>query len=363
MTYNYSDLETVGELPAEPIFAAPEAEAAKKIEGRSPWRLAMDRLRHDRAAMIALGVIIIIVLVAIFAPVFALITGHGVYRQFRGPAPPIGLTPTGQPVGPTSAFLLGTDDQGRDILVRIAYGARVSLFVGVVATGITVGIGLVVGLAAGFFGGLTDSILARLMDWLLAIPFLLFAISLVSVVLVHPIGFIRPGLPVVIIVLGVLTWASVGRLVRGQVLSIREKEYVEAARALGAGPWRIMFIDILPNLMGPVLVLATLYIPTAIVFEATLSFLGIGIPAPTASWGGMLSEAQNYYQVAWWYVVFPATALLITTLAFNLLGDGVRDAMDPRTERIFAASKKRGKRKGTADPGALPSLTVSELGE
>jgi len=112
-----------------------------------------------------------------------------------------------------------------------------------------------------------------------------------------------------------------------------------------------------------VLVLATLYIPTAIVFEATLSFLGIGIPAPTASWGGMLSEAQNYYQVAWWYVVFPATALLITTLAFNLLGDGVRDAMDPRTERIFAASKKRGKRKGTADPGALPSLTVSELGE
>ena len=331
MTYNYSDLETVGELPAEPVLAAPEAEAAKKIEGRSPWRLAMDRLRHDRAAMIALGVIITIVLVAIFAPVFALITGHGVYQQFRGPAPPIGLTPTGQPVGPTSAFLLGTDDQGRDILVRIAYGARVSLFVGVVATGITVGIGLIVGLAAGFFGGLTDSILARLMDWLLAIPFLLFAISLVSVVLVHPIGPIRPGLPVVIIVLGVLTWASVGRLVRGQVLSIREKEYIEAARALGAGPWRIMFIDILPNLLAQLIVYTTLLIPLTIVGEASLSFLGVGVLPPTADWGQMISAASTLYLYGpWWYLLFPSLALLITTLAFNIFGDSVRDAFDPR---------------------------------
>jgi len=137
-------------------------------------------------------------------------------------------------------------------------------------------------------------------------------------------------------------WAGISRIVRGQTLSIKEKEYVEAARSLGAGPWRIMFIHILPNLLGPVLVLATLYIPTAIVFEATLSFLGIGIPAPAASWGSMLSEAQNFYQVAWWYVVFPAAALLITTLAFNLLGDGIRDAMDPRTERLFAATKEAG---------------------
>jgi len=331
MTYNYSDLETVGELPAEPVLAAPEAAAAKKIEGRSPWRLAMDRLRHDRAAMIALGVIIIIVLVAIFAPVFAAITGHGVYQQFRGPAPPIGLTPTGQPVGPSSAFLLGTDDQGRDILVRIAYGARVSLFVGVVATGITVGIGLVVGLAAGFFGGLTDSILARLMDWLLAIPFLLFAISLVSVVLVHPIGPIGPGLPVVIIVLGVLTWATIGRLVRGQVLSIREKEFIEAARALGAGPWRIMFIDILPNLLAQLIVYTTLLIPLTIVAEASLSFLGVGVLPPTADWGQMISAASALYLYGpWWYLLFPSVALLITTLAFNIFGDSVRDAFDPR---------------------------------
>jgi ABC-type dipeptide/oligopeptide/nickel transport system permease subunit len=152
--------------------------------------------------------------------------------------------------------------------------------------------------------------------------------------------------------------------VRGQTLSIKEKEYIEAARSLGAGPWRIMFIDILPNLLGPVLVLATLYIPTAIVFEATLSFLGIGIPAPTASWGVILSEAQQFYQTSWWYVVFPAAALLITTLAFNLLGDGIRDAMDPRTERLFAGSTKRRKRKASATTGpdaAPPAAAAAGL--
>ena len=336
MTYNVSDLQAVGALDTELPLVAPEGEAAEKIEGKSPWRLATQRLRHDRAAMISLAVIIIIVLVAIFAPVIALITGHGVYQQFRGPAPPIGLTPTGQPVGPSSAFWLGTDDQGRDILVRIAYGARISLFVGVVATGITVVVGTVVGLAAGYFGKTVDTILARLMDWLLAIPFLLFAISLVSVVDVHPIWIIRPGLPVVIIVLGFLTWASVGRIVRGQVLSIREKEYIEAARSLGAGPWRIMFIDILPNVIAPIIVYMSLLIPVSIVAEASLSFLGVGIPPPTPDWGSMIADSQSVFEYgAWWYLVFPSLALLITTLAFNIFGDGVRDAFDPRGGQLF----------------------------
>jgi ABC-type dipeptide/oligopeptide/nickel transport system permease subunit len=308
-----------------------EGEAAKKIEGRSPWLLAWERLRHDRAAMISLGVIVLIVLVAIFAPVIAAITGHGVYQQFRGPQPPLGLSPTGQPVGPGSAFLLGTDDQGRDIMIRIAYGARISLFVGVVATAVTVFGGLVIGLAAGYFGGWVDSILARFMDWLLAIPFLLFAISLASVVLVHPIGPIGPGLPVVIVVLGVLTWGTIGRIVRGQVLSIREKEYIEAARALGARPWRIMFIDILPNLLAQLIVYATLLIPVTIVGEASLSFLGVGVQPPTADWGEMISSASSLYLYGpWWYLLFPSLALLITTLAFNIFGDGVRDAFDPR---------------------------------
>jgi ABC-type dipeptide/oligopeptide/nickel transport system permease subunit len=330
MAYNIQAAEVDARRGAA-LAPVAEGEAAKKIEGRSPWRLAWERLRHDRAAMISLGVIILIVLVAIFAPVVATVTGHGVYQQFRGPQPPLGLSATGQPVGPGSPFFLGTDDQGRDILVRIAYGARISLFVGVVATAVTVFGGLVIGLAAGYFGGLVDSVLARFMDWLLAIPFLLFAISLASVVQVHPIGPIGPGLPVVIVVLGVLTWATVGRIVRGQVLSIREKEYIEAARALGAGPWRIMFIDILPNLLAQLIVYSTLLIPVTIVGEASLSFLGVGIQPPTADWGEMISSASGLYLYGpWWYLLFPSLALLITTLAFNIFGDGVRDAFDPR---------------------------------
>jgi ABC-type dipeptide/oligopeptide/nickel transport system permease subunit len=330
MAYNVQAAE-VDALGGAMLAPVAEGEAAKKIEGRSPWVLAWQRLRHDRAAMISLAVIIVIVLVAIFAPVLAAITGHGVYQQFRGPQPPIGLSVTGQPVGPSSAFLLGTDDQGRDILVRIAYGARISLFVGVVATAVVVLGGLVIGLAAGFFGGWVDSILARFMDWILAVPFLLFALSLASVVQIHPIGPIGPGLPVVIVVLGVLAWGSVGRIVRGQVLSIREKEYIEAARALGARPWRIMFIDILPNLLAQLIVYTTLLIPVTIVGEASLSFLGVGVQAPTADWGEMISAASSLYLYGpWWYLLFPSLALLITTLAFNIFGDGVRDAFDPR---------------------------------
>ena len=316
-------------VPAVTVVA--EGEAAKIIEGRSPWVLAWRRLRRDRAAMLSLIVVGLIVAMAVFAPVIAAILGHGVYQQFRGPNAPIGLTPTGQPIGPNSTFLFGTDDQGRDILVRVAYGARISLFVGVVATAVTVLGGLVIGLAAGYFGGIVDSILARFMDWLLAVPFLLLAISLISVVQIHPIGPIKPGLPVVIIVLGFFGWAAIGRIVRGQVLSIREKEYVEAARALGAGPWRIMFIDILPNLLAPLIVYSTLLIPATIVGEASLSFLGVGILPPTADWGQMIASSETLYLYGtWWYLLFPSLALLITTLAFNIFGDGVRDAFDPR---------------------------------
>jgi peptide/nickel transport system permease protein len=324
MGISSGDLVAVGGAPAEPIALIPEGEAAKKIEGRSPWRLAMSRLRRDRAAMLSVGVIGIVVLVAIFAPVIAAITGHGVYQQFRE----TGLSPEGQPVGPGSTFLMGTDDQGRDIMVRIAYGARISLIVGVAGTALTVIIATIVGLAAGYFGKIVDTVLARLIDVLLAFPFLLLAIALVSI--------IGPGLSVVIIVIGFFGWAAVARIVRGQVLSIREKEYIEAARALGAGPWRIMFIDILPNVVAPIIVYTTLLIPLTIVAEASLSFLGVGVPPPTADWGQMISESSNYYNNgAWWFLVFPSLALLITTLAFNIFGDGVRDAFDPRGDQLF----------------------------
>jgi len=316
---------------AEPGIAGTEAPAseldvaARKIEGRSPWRLAMQRLLHDRASMISLGVIGFIILVAIFAPVVAAITGHGPNQQFTAP---VGLTVDGQPLGPSSHFWLGTDTLGRDILVRIAYGARVSLIVGVLASVISVAIGALVGLAAGYLGGFTDTFLARLMDLLLAVPFLLLAISLVTV--------IGPGLVVLLIVIGFLGWASVGRIIRGQVLSIREKEYVEAARSLGAGPWRIMFIDILPNVIAPIIVYTSLLIPVSIVAEASLSYLGVGIPPPTSDWGAMIADSQTVFEYgAWWYLVFPSAALLITTLAFNIFGDGVRDAFDPRGGQLF----------------------------
>lgn len=297
----------------------------EKIEGRSTWQLAWARLRRDRAAMISLGIIIIIVLVAIFAPVFATITGHGVNQQFRD----TGLSPDGLPKGPGSTFLFGTDDQGRDILVRVAYGARISLLVGVVATLITVAVGAVLGIAAGYLGGIVDTLIARFIDIVLSLPYLLFAISLVS------INFLGgPGLGIIIFVLAVFSWAAVARIVRGQVLSIREKEYIEAARSLGASSWRIMFVDVLPNVTAQLIVYATLLIPVVIVSEAVLSFLGLGVPPPTADWGQMIAESEAVYQQAWWFLVFPSVALVITTLAFNILGDGVRDALDPRFERL-----------------------------
>jgi peptide/nickel transport system permease protein len=339
------------EFQAHVVEGAPE----QAIEGRSQWQLTWRRLRRDKMAVASVVVILIMLLLAILAPAIASLLGHGVYETFTG----TGLSAAGIPVAPgTHGFILGTDYVGRDLLVRILYGARISLFVGLSTTAMATVAGVIVGLVAGFYGGWIDSVLARFIDAVLAFPFIVLALALAAI--------FGSSLLIVIGVITFFSWAGISRIVRGQTLSLKEKEYIEAARSLGAGPWRIMFVDILPNLMGPVLVLATLYIPTAIVFEATLSFLGIGIPAPTASWGVILSEAQQFYQVSWWYVVFPAGALLITTLAFNLLGDGIRDAMDPRTERLFAAGGNRRRRRtrkaAPAEPGALPPLTVSEPG-
>jgi peptide/nickel transport system permease protein len=260
----------------------------------------------------------VIALMAIFAPVIAAIVGHGPDTQYRT----TGLSPNGIPVAPNSTFIFGTDDLGRDVFVRVVYGARISLLVGVVATGIAIAIGVIIGLTAGYFGRTVDSVLARFMDVVLSLPYLVFAIALVSIV--------GPSLAISIAVIAFFSWASVGRIVRGQVLSIKEKEFIEAARSLGASDVRIMFVDILPNVIAPVIVYATLLVPMSIVFEATLSFLGIGVLPPTPTWGNMLAEALPYYTVAWWFVAFPGLALLVTTLAFNLLGDSVRDAFDPR---------------------------------
>jgi peptide/nickel transport system permease protein len=324
-------------------FQAHAAESAPEhaIEGRSQWQLTWQRLRHDNVAMASGIVILIMLLLALAAPAFASVAGHGAAQQFPNTA----ISINGIPVGPSHAFWLGADEQGRDLFVRILYGARISLLVGIVTTAIGATAGVAVGLVAGYFGGWVDTVLARFIDAVLAFPVVVLGLALAIV--------LGPSLAVVMGVISFFSWAGIARVVRGQTLSIKEKEYIEAARSVGSSPWRIMFLDVLPNLLGPVLVLATLYIPTAVIFEATLSYLGLGIQPPTPSWGNMLAGAQNYYSVAWWYLVFPAVALLITTLAFNLLGDGIRDAMDPRTERIFAAGQERGRgaRRGHSQPG------------
>lgn len=312
--------------------AAAGAETRSAVAGRGPFRLALDRLRRDRVAIVCAVFIVILVLLAVVGgPILAKVIGWGPDDQDRIN----GITVDGLPIGPNGTHWLGTDNLGRDILVRILYGARISLEVGVASALVAVLIGVVIGLCAGYFGAVVDTLLARLMDVVLAFPFLLFAIALVTVR--------GPSETLEIFVIAFFSWAAVGRIVRGQTLSIREKEYIEAARSLGASDVRIMFVDVLPNLIAPVIVYTTLLIPVSIVFEATLSFLGVGIIPPQPSWGNMISDSQDYYQTAWWFLVFPGIALLLTVLAFNLLGDSVRDALDPRTERLFAAKKKKKK--------------------
>jgi peptide/nickel transport system permease protein len=327
-----------------------DAGAGPAIEGRSQWQLTWRRLSHDKMAVLSMVVIAIIMLVAIFAPAIAALVGHSPYAVY----PNSGLAANGSPLPPgTHGFLFGTDELGRDLFVRVVYGARISLFVGLVTTAIGTLLGVTVGMVSGYFGGTVDAFLARVIDIVLAFPFIVLALALAA--------RFGPSLLIVCVVISFFSWAGISRIVRGQALSLKEKEYIEAARSLGAGPWRIMFIDILPNLMAPVLVLATLSIPAAITVEATLSYLGLGVQPPEASWGNILAGAQSYYSVAWWYLVFPALALIITTVAFNLLGDGVRDAMDPRTERIFAAGRGRRGRRRTAAVAAAAHAPTAEL--
>jgi peptide/nickel transport system permease protein len=323
-------------------FEAAEAGAGpvQVIQGRSPWVLAWRRLRHDKVAVASGVVIVLLAVLAIFAPVIASWVGHPPDQPYTN----AGLSATGLPVGPSHSFLFGTDYLGRDLFVRVLYGARVSLVVGFVSTLIGTVAGVTVGMTAGYFGGVTDSVLARFTDSVLAFPYVVLALALAVV--------FGPSLLEVILVISFFSWAAIARIVRGQTLSIKEKEYIEAARSIGASPARIMVIDILPNLIAPVLVLATLAIPTAIVFEATLSYLGVGVQPPASSWGNLLAQAQGFYNTSWWYLIFPVVFLLLTTLAFNLLGDGVRDALDPRTERLFASQRKRGRAARRAKPAA-----------
>jgi peptide/nickel transport system permease protein len=311
---------------------AVDTSGAGAIAARSPLQLFWRRLRRDRLAMIALGLIALIFLVAIAAPLIDQIAGV--------PGPTVeNLTLTdsfGAPQGPTGAHPFGVDPLGEDIFARTVYGARVSLEVGILATAIAVIIGVVVGLLAGFYRGWVDTLLSRFVDVFLSFPILLLALGLATACQLGNGclgGLIKPGLTTVIIVISLVNWTYIARIVRGQVLTLREKEFVEAARSLGASNRRIIFREILPNLVAPLIVYASVLIPQNILFESALSFLGVGVNPPTPSWGAMIAAATPTFDTTWWYMLFPGLALLLTVLAFSVLGDGLQDALDPKGSR------------------------------
>jgi ABC-type dipeptide/oligopeptide/nickel transport system permease subunit len=218
---------------------------------------------------------------------------------------------------------------------RVIYGARVSLEVGIVGTLLSTVVGVTLGLVAGFYRGSVDTLLSRFADIVLSFPILLLGIGIASACAVNGCisGLIQPGVPTILAIIVISGWTYIFRITRGQVLSLREKEFVEAARSLGASDRRIMFREILPNLVAPIIVYSSLLIPTNILFEAALSFLGVGVKPPTASWGQMISDATANFQAVWWYMLFPGVALLLTVLAFNLVGDSLQDALNPKADR------------------------------
>jgi ABC-type dipeptide/oligopeptide/nickel transport system permease subunit len=318
-------LEEAGAQQLDGHVAVPE------IAARSPLELFWRRLRHDKVALVSLGVVVFLTLLAICAPLATHMVGAPDPTFQNNKA----LDEFGSAAPPNAHNLLGTDAVGRDVLSRTVYGTRVSLTVAFLATGIALALGVVAGLFAGYHRGWVDSFLSRGLDVILAFPVLLFAIGVGSACKGEGCagGLLKPGISTVVFVIVIPTFPYFARIVRGQVLSLREREFVEAAQSLGASSSRIMFREILPNLVAPLIVYATLIIPANILFEASLSFLGVGISEPNASWGAMIADAAKTFDTAWWYMVFPGLALLITVLAFNLLGDGLQDALDPRTDR------------------------------
>ncbi len=299
-----------------------------EIAARSPRQLFWQRFRSDRVALAAAGFIVLLVVVAVAAPLVVKLLGvPGPYAQ-----DPNATDAFGSPLGPTAGHPFGVDELGRDVLARVVYGARVSLEVGIVGTALAAVIGTAIGLLAGFYRGWVDTLLSRSLDVFLAFPVLVLGLGIAAACGVRGClgGLVQPGIGTVIFVITISTFTYIARIVRGQVLSLREKEFVDAARSLGASNRRILFREILPNLLAPLIVYSTLLIPTSILLEAALSYLGVGIRPPAASWGQMISEATPIFTTAWWYMVFPGAALLLTVLAFNLLGDGLLDALNPR---------------------------------
>jgi peptide/nickel transport system permease protein len=306
---------------------------------RTPWQLFWKRFLEDKLALGALIFIVLLILVAIFAPVVCDIVGApDPDARDTAALDPVFATPT----GPSSTHIFGIDQLGRDVFARTVYGARVSLEVAFLATFFATAIGIVTGLLAGYFRGWTDTLVSRTVDVLLAIPYLLLATGIAAACTLSQTsggggagclgGLIKPGLGVVIFVITITSWTYMARIIRGQVLSLREKEFVEASRSMGASNARIIFRELLPNLSAPIIVYASILIPQVILYEAALSFLGVGV-TDKPSWGQMISDATPVFSDAWWYMLFPGLALLFTVLAFNFIGDAMQDALNPRTKR------------------------------
>ena len=318
------------------VTASPEAVLeGVRVEGRSLGQIAWLRLKRDKVAMTGGAVVLLLVAVAILAPVIVKLLGHPPnefhYKQVSAE--------TQLPIGPFGGisrdFLFGVEPvNGRDLFSRVVYGSQISLLIAFLATMLSMFIGTVMGVIAGYFGGWIDSTIGRIMDIFLAFPLLLFAIALAGVVPDQAFGLSGDALRIAVIVfiIGFFNWPYIGRIIRGQTLSLREREFVDAARSLGARRSYILSRELLPNLVAPILVYTTLLIPTNILFEAALSFLGVGVRPPRATWGGMLSDATHWYQVDPWFLLPSGLAIFVTVLSFNLFGDGLRDALDPRSQ-------------------------------
>jgi peptide/nickel transport system permease protein len=328
-------------VPGAAVAPAGGEVAAGAVEARGYWENALRRLRRDRLAILSAVVIVLFVAFAfVGAPLAERWVGHGPNDLIPGgvqnyaPVGPLSTVSDGHG-GQTQLVLGASDLVGRDEFLRLLYGAQVSIEVGILSTVVGLALGLVLGVLAGFYGGTADTIVSRLTEIVMAFPLLLFLIALGATLgdrldKITFAGILNPGVFALTMVIGLFTWFYPARIVRAQVLSLREKEFVEAARMVGSSNFRIMRSHLLPHLVGTMIVYGTLTVAINILLESTLSFLGVGLPAPNASWGNMLDEAVQFYTIQAWLIVWPGLALLVLTLAFNLLGDGLRDALDPR---------------------------------
>jgi ABC-type dipeptide/oligopeptide/nickel transport system permease subunit len=327
------------EVSGSDVEAQPEAVLAgmgSKVEGRSLGQIAWMRLRRDKVAMTGGVIVLLLVIMALTAPLLVRWFGYPPQEFHQEYIDPNLQRPLHGPwhSGISGKFLLGIEPTtGRDIFSRIVTGAWISLLIAASAAMLSVIIGSTLGIIAGYFGGWVDTVIARAMDIFLAFPILLFAIALAGVVQGKVFGLQGNGLRIalLIFIIGFFNWAYIGRIIRGQTLSLREREFVDAARSMGARAPYILFRELLPNLLAPILVYSTLLIPTNILFEAALSYLGVGVNEPTPTWGGMLATAVPIYSIDPWFMLVPGLAIFVTVLAFNLFGDGLRDALDPRT--------------------------------